>query len=126
MKALTSILMLCLPMAAMGETFFCTSSYGAVIDEVGLIAQGNQGMHSWLVDTRLGVKVPDNDGVTQDYFGKCEVSRTEAVYVFCSAREIPFSHSIEVNKLTTGEIVFVASRYLVSTNASYSGKCTEI
>ena len=130
MKALTTILMLCLPVAAMGEIFACTSTYGVAINEDSIVAQGipNQ---SWIVDTRRGVRVPaENNGeVRKDYIGECKVSSVSvAMNVWCSAKDLQFpstAHLIEVDKLTTGEITFKASMYL-GFNASYAGTCIEI
>ena len=126
MRILTTILMLCLPMAAMGETFACTSTYGALINGDGIVIQGSDNL-SYVVDTRRGLRVPTLDGVSQDYIGECEVSSIQnALNAFCTAQIRVFRHSIEVNKLTTGEIKFVSSSYFNSINGAYAGTCIEL
>ena len=75
----------------------------------------------------MRVPASNSDGVGKDYVGECEVSSISAAQnVWCAAKDsYSTKHLIEVDKLTTGEIIFKASRYL-GFNASYSGKCIEI
>ena len=132
MRIPIAILMLCLPVAAMGEIFSCTSTYGALIQDDGITVQ-NLANVSYVVDTRRGLRVPSVDGLSKEYIGECEVTRArnamgqEALSAFCTAKEnFGFIHMIAVNKLTTGEIKFASSRYLTAANGAYAGKCVEI
>ena len=110
---------------AQAETYVCTSTFGAAINEDMIVVEGLP-VRTWVADTRRGLRIPDP--LTADsYSGECEVmGRTEigGVEIICRSSELGQHHSIMIQKLST-RIKFNAS-YFFAFNFSFSGNCTEI
>lgn len=127
MRIPIAIVMLCLPMAAMGEIFSCTSTYGAAVNRDGLFA-ADIPRQSWVVDTSRGVRASRAGVVDEDYLGECEVVsyQGEVREAWCSAEQgVLTKIHIQINRTNTGPINFLASTFNVY-NFSYAGTCTEI
>ena len=124
MRTVTTILLLCLPMTAMGETYVCTSTVGKVTDEkIGFFSPPSQ---TWVADIERGLRVTSGEGVDEDYIGECEAtfSASLGMFIFCKAEKGSNDHVIRIRE-TASEITFMASLFTAYL-ASYVGKCTRV
>ena len=112
-------------MAAMGETYFCTSTAGTAIDDNGVV-NPDLPVQSWIVDSSRGLRIPELDGVAKDYIGECEIKL--AVGVWCTAKHgiLSQKNHIEVHKRLNEDITFMASIFGAAYNFAFFGSCTEI
>lgn len=78
MRTLTTILMLCLPMAAMGETYVCKSESSTfMIDSVAEVYKtGEVQMVDYVIDMDSGFRMLAG---SSDYRGECRKSDTSIV-----------------------------------------------
>ena len=123
MRTVTTILLLCLPMAAMGETYVCTSTVGKVIDEeIGFVSPSGK---TWVADIERGLRVTSGEGVDEDYIGGCESTFSSlGLFILCKADKGSNTHVIKIRE-TVSEITFMASLFTAYL-ASYVGKCTRV
>ena len=71
MRALTTILMLCLPMAAMGETYVCTTDIQAqhLLPDVTIYRASERSLVNWVIDLDSGYRSVSRD----EYEGECKM-----------------------------------------------------
>ena len=80
MKALTSILMLCLPMAAMGETYMCRTEVSSVKSDGRDTVIDPEVRPDYVLDSEKGIRAFSKD-MEFAYRGSCQ--RTEGLFI-CS------------------------------------------
>lgn len=77
MKAFTAILMFCLPMAAMGETYICTEYMNSIVSQIGAYASGKDLISDGIVtsvDTEKGFRDLKRESF---YKGTCQKSEIQ-------------------------------------------------
>lgn len=83
MRIPIAIVMLCLPVAAMGEIYVCTTENSAFLSDSGANANNSSSGNGWVVDTNLGFRKLKVEGTTDyrgtDYRGKCQESEYRIV-----------------------------------------------
>ena len=118
MRILTSILMLCLPMAAMAETYLCRTEKTAYLQKTfGDVSESD--LVDWVIDTDSGIRKLE-DG--QSYAGQCKKSE---LGIICSNE----------NNITGGIYFYMRLSDKVFTSSLHNlgnyvtsdfGTCTEI
>ena len=118
MRMLTTILMLCLPMAAMGETFICETESSVYLSQ-SINNMFTENLTDWIVDTDSGFRrqVRTSDPL---YVGECEQSE---IFIFCSFEH--FGGNSYISILISDGSFSYSGHSTVGIDSEY-GHCTEI
>lgn len=121
MKALTSILMLCLPVAAMGEIYVCRSESSSVaISPDSRFFSGDLELTDFIVDTESGIRTLTDEST---YLGECKTPEGFTA-IACSYENTISSIQVYIDNIS---YTFTYSAHLYGSYVrSFWGKCTEI
>lgn len=122
MRILTTVLMLCLPMTAMGEVYACrTESNSFLSNEIrGVLTSTEADLTDYLVDTESGYRNLENGSV---FKGECHIPGPLYEFISCTWVS-PFS--VEQFYIDLDDLTFSYSNHNRGRVQSYFGKCTEI
>lgn len=121
MKALTTILMLCLPVAAMGEIYVCSSeSYSILSKSTYSVLTNEVDLTDYVVNMESGFRELTDDS---SYIGECLIPEGSTAIV-CSYENRFSAMQFYIHR---SELTFSYSQHLYGESVrSYFGKCTEI
>ena len=84
MRLLTTLIMLCLPMAAMGEAYVCITEHHNTLDAGGSMEVENSSL-KFVLDTDKGHRMLDS---SQDYEGRCQwIENNGEYFLHCSSHD---------------------------------------
>lgn len=121
MRILTTLIMLCLPMTAMGEIYVCSSEkYATLSDLLSFARTRETKLTDYVVDTESGFRALTDDA---SYRGECQTAETSTTIV-CSYEDGLSAMQVYIDR---SDLIFTYSQHLYGGSVrSYFGKCTEI
>ena len=122
MKAFTAILMICLPVAAMGETYVCRTESSSILSSGtrGVLTSTDVDLTDYVVDMESGFRALAD---TSNYRGECQ-AQERSLTIACSYSDPLSAMQIYID---LGDLAFTYSSHVYGDSVRTSfGTCIEL